>query len=94
MIHPHEEHLVEEIQKGEFSFHPFLATWFRNAFGLEQIETLVVYEISCDTKDCPIEETIVSTKEKNLFLKIGRYRSKISKMDFHLAIQKQKPTSL
>jgi hypothetical protein len=94
MIHPHEENLVEEIQEGEFSFHPFLATWFRKAFGLNSKQILVVYEISCDTKDCPIEETLIKVKDENVFLKIGRYRKNISKMDFHLAIQKQKPISL
>lgn len=90
MNHSHGEKFREEIEGGEFSFHPFLATWFRQAFELVETETVYALEISCDTNDCPIQETILFAKSKNITLKVGRKKNAISKMDFQLALKKQK----
>ncbi|MCB1179017.1 MAG: hypothetical protein KDK36_15635 [Leptospiraceae bacterium] len=90
MSHNHSKQVFKEINKGgKFSFHPFIADWFRKSLNLKN-ETIIAIEYGCDSEQCPIIETMIFTEDSNFSLKIGREKEKISKLDYQLSLQKQK----
>jgi hypothetical protein len=83
MSHSHSSRFQEKIQGGEFSFHPFLATWIRTKYGLKEDIILSAQEHSCEESNCPVFETYITIHlDPPLTLKFGREKEKVNKMDF------------
>lgn len=88
MSHSHDSRFEEEIQGGEFSFHPFLATWIRTKFGLKENTRLSVRESSCTEPNCPIFETYLTIHlDPPVQIKFGRAKEKINKIDFQTSLK-------
>lgn len=83
MKHNHRTILSEVSEGVEFSFHPFLASFIRQKFSLSVNDILTVYEKTCESSDCPIQETIVEfiKEEKKYKVRFPRKKELINKMD-------------
>ncbi|MCX7997384.1 MAG: hypothetical protein N3A69_00345 [Leptospiraceae bacterium] len=83
MEHNHRTIFSEVSEGEEFSFHPFLASFIRQKFSISVNDILVVYEKTCESSDCPIQETIVEfiKEEKKYKVRFPRKKEQISKMD-------------
>ncbi|TGK03913.1 hypothetical protein EHO59_10320 [Leptospira semungkisensis] len=90
----HAEYTHELAPGGEFAFHPWLASKIREKAGRHDI-WLKVREISCDEVSCPVTETQIdvfdpSSNTSLFFLRFGRKKEQINKLDLQLAFDRKK----
>ncbi len=87
MSHSFYPKFEEKIERGEFSFHPFLASWIRKKFQLDLDIPLSVKEFSCIEQNCPIFTTQVTIHLLNpIHIKFMREKEKINKIDLQTTL--------
>ncbi|TGL58837.1 hypothetical protein [Leptospira sarikeiensis] len=91
-IHP--EYKDVSTPGTEFPFHPWLASKVREKLGREDLR-LQLSEISCEEPSCPVTETRIEVIDTNSgktvsFLRFGRKKEQINKLDLELSLRKSR----
>ncbi|MCS6985588.1 MAG: hypothetical protein NZM25_10750 [Leptospiraceae bacterium] len=72
--------------------HPLLESWLQKEFGSLKIHNVRVWEVSCEEPGCTHTETYLELEGKSkLKLRFPKKLSEITKLDFYLCVQKQRP---